>query len=108
MWKYTALLSRSDVYELGVCVCVCVCVCVSSDVDGALAKVQWVQGGGQGCVEVRAAEPQAVHRAARWLWAQLEELQNKHDMKSHYNNITFIVSHFDQLMKINLTESELP
>lgn len=86
---------------------VCVCVPISSDVDGVLAKVQWVQGGGQSCVEVRAAEPQAVHRAARWLWAQLKELQNKHNMKSHYN-ITFIVSHFDQLMKMIITAFELP
>ena len=65
-------------------------VCLSSDVDRALSKVQWVQGGGQGCVQVSAAEPQAVHWAAHWVWAQLEELQNKQNIKSYYNIITLL------------------
>ncbi len=86
-WKHENLYCENrqpywtDPFEL------CVCVCASSNVDGVLSEVHWVQGGGQGCVQMRASEPQTVHRAAHWVRAQLEELHNKQKMKLHYNSI---------------------
>lgn len=48
-----------------------------------LSVVQWVQGSGQGCIQVRAGDPKAVYWAAHSVSAQLEELQNKEQHIHH-------------------------
>lgn len=56
--------------------------------EEALAEVESVQRVRQGCVQVRAAEPQAVHRAGHGLGAQLEVLPNKHRLRSPPRHIS--------------------